>query len=125
MARQKYSFDPRVSIETVDFFALERSGFDLAVAFNSYQYFRYPGAFIAKAYSLLREGGRLTVACGFSRKRTNALSETLPAGIARPLRSAAEEAKDWEPFFKIDCICDTDELYLISGCAAAGMGGGA
>ena len=37
MARQKYSFDPRVSIETVDFFALERSGFDLAVAFNSYQ----------------------------------------------------------------------------------------
>ena len=83
------------------------------------------GAFIAKAYSLLREGGRLTVACGFSRKRTNALSETLPAGIARPLRSAAEEAKDWEPFFKIDCICDTDELYLISGCAAAGMGGGA
>ena len=58
MARQKYSFDPRVSIETVDFFALERSGFDLAVAFNSYQYFRYPGAFIAKAYSLLREGGR-------------------------------------------------------------------
>ena len=123
MARQKYSFDPRVSIETVDFFALERSGFDLAVAFNSYQYFRYPGAFIAKAYSLLREGGRLTVSCGFSRKRTNALSETLPAGIARPLRSAAEEAKDWEPFFKIDCICDTDELYLISGCAAAGMGG--
>ena len=65
------------------------------------------------------------MACGFSRKRTNALSETLPAGIARPLRSAAEEAKDWEPFFKIDCICDTDELYLISGCAAAGMGGGA
>ena len=51
------------------------------------------------------------------------LSETLPAGIARPLRSAAEEAKDWEPFFKIDCICDTDELYLISGCAATGMGG--
>ena len=123
MARQKFSFDPRVSIETVDFFALDRTGYDLAVAFNAYQYFRFPGAFIAKAYSVLREGGRLTVACGFSRKRTNALSETLPKGIARPLRSAQEEARDWAPFFQIDCICDTDDLYLISGRAVAGMGG--
>ena len=123
MAREKFSFDPRVSIETIDFFALEHAGYDLAVAFNTYQYFRHPGAFIAKAYSLLREDGRLTVACGFSRKRTNALSETLPKGIARPLRSAAEEAKDWAPFFKIDCICDTDDLYLISGRAVAGIGG--
>lgn len=123
MAREKFSFDPRVSIETIDFFALEHAGYDLAVAFNTYQYFRHPGAFIAKVYSLLREDGRLTVACGFSRKRTNALSETLPKGIARPLKSAAEEAKDWAPFFKIDCICDTDDLYLISGRAVAGIGG--
>ena len=63
------------------------------------------------------------MACGFSRKRTNALSETLPKGIARPLKSAAEEAKDWAPYFKIDCICDTDDLYLISGRSAAGIGG--
>lgn len=123
MAREKFSFDPRVSIETIDFFALEHAGYDLAVAFNTYQYFRHPGAFIAKAYSLLREDGRLTVACGFSRKRTNALSETLPKGIARLLKSAAEEAKDWAPFFKVDCICDTDDLYLISGRAVAGIGG--
>ena len=123
MAREKFSFDPRVSIETIDFFALEHAGYDLAVAFNSYQYFRHPGAFIAKAYSLLREDGRLTIACGFNRKRTNALSETLPKGIARQLNSAAEEAKDWAPFFKIDCMCDTDDLYLISGRAVAGIGG--
>jgi len=123
MAREKFGFDPRVSIETIDFFALEHAGYDLAVAFNTYQYFRHPGAFIAKAYSLLREDGRLTVACGFSRKRTNALSETLPKGIARQLKSAEEEAKDWAPFFKVDCICDTDDLYLISGRAVAGIGG--
>ncbi len=118
MAREKYYFDPRVHIETADFFALDRGGYDLAVAFNSYQHFLHPGAFIAKAHALLRQEGRLTVAFGFGRKRVNALSATLPEGIARQLRSAVEEARDWEPFFEVDCICDTDELFLISGHAA-------
>lgn len=123
LAREKFSFDPRISIETMDFFALDHGGFDFAIAFNSYQFFRHPGAFIAKAYSLLREEGRLTVAFGFDRRRTNALSDTLPAGIARQIGSAAEEAKAWAPFFRVDCICDTDEIYLISGCAVPGAGG--
>ena len=123
MAREKFDFDPRITIETVDFFALDHGGFDFAIAFNSYQFFRHPGAFVAKAYSVLREGGRLTVAFGFDRKRTNALSATLPAGIARQIGSAAEEASVWQPHFKVDCICDTDEIYLISGLAVPGAGG--
>ena len=123
MARDKFSFDARITIETVDFFALDHGGFDCAIAFNSYQYFRHPGAFIAKAYSALRDEGRLTVAFGYDRRRTNALSATLPAGIARQIGSAADEAAVWKPHFRVDCICDTDELYLISGLAVPGAGG--
>ena len=34
-----------------------------------------------------------------------------------PLRPAREEAAAWEPFFQIDMVADTPDLYFISGTA--------
>ena len=68
-----------------------------------------------KAKELLRPGGRLTVAFPYDRERVNTLSAIMPAGIARGLLSAEEEAAFWRELFEIDCICDNDGLYLISG----------
>ena len=42
-------------------------------------------------------------------------SAILPPGLARGLLPALEEAVFWQEHFKIDCICDNDGLYLISG----------
>ena len=52
----------------------------------------------------------------FNRERMNILSAIMPASIARGLLTAEEEAAIWREFFDIDCLCDNDSLYLISGC---------
>ena len=116
-AKGKYGFDPRVHVERGDFLAFSRPGFDVLMAFNSYQHFPIPRLFLRKAKELLRPGGRLTVAFPYDRERVNTLSAIMPAGIARGLLPAEEEAAFWRELFEIDCICDNDGLYLISGTA--------
>ncbi len=90
-------------------------GFDVLIAFNSYQHFPQPRVFLQKARELLRPGGRLTVSFPFDREHMNALSAVLPAGLARGLLPAEEEAAFWRETFDVDCVCDTDWLFLISG----------
>jgi hypothetical protein len=87
------------------------------MAFNSYQHFLQPRSFLKKAKELLHPGGRLTVAFSASRDRINTVSALLPAGLARGLLSASEEAVFWQEDFVIDCLCYNESLYLISGIA--------
>lgn len=114
-AREKFLFDPRIHVERGDFLDYTRAGFDVITAFNSYQHFPLPRRFLQRAKELLRPGGRLTVAFPFDMRHTNILSSILPAGLARGILSAEEEAAFWKDYFAIDCICDNANLYLISG----------
>lgn len=115
IAQEKYSFDPRIHIEHADFLSFEHSGYDLAVAFNSYHHFLCPKTFVKKAHSLLREDGRLTIAYGFDSQQTNKMNGELPSGFFRPLLPAEKEAEFWSPYFQVDFICDTASIYMISG----------
>jgi len=117
VAREKFFFDPRIHIVHEDFLAHEQAGYDVLMAFNSYQYFPQPRVFLNKARELLQPHGRLTVAFPFDRERMNTLSSIMPAGLARGLLPAEEEAVFWREWFDIDCICDNEGLYLISGLA--------
>lgn len=119
LAQEKFSFDPRIRIETGDFMNMDRFGYDLAIAFNSYHHFLDPSEFARQAHSLLRENGRLTVAYGFNGRQSNRIIETLPKEFSRKLLPAKEESKYWEPYFTIDVICDTEEMYMISGRSTA------
>ena len=119
LAQEKFSFDPRIRIETGDFMNMDRFGYDLAIAFNSYHHFLDPSEFARQAHSLLRENGRLTVAYGFNGRQSNRIIETLPKEFSRKLLPAKEESKFWEPYFTIDVICDTEEMYMISGRSTA------
>ena len=108
VATEKYGFDPRIHVVQEDFLAHGQPGYDVLMAFNSYQHFLQPRVFLQKAR-------RLTVAFPFDRERMNILSAILPPGMARGLLPAQEEAVFWQEHFEIDCICDNDGLYLISG----------
>jgi demethylmenaquinone methyltransferase/2-methoxy-6-polyprenyl-1,4-benzoquinol methylase len=119
-ALEKYGFDPRIHVEHGDFLEFERPGFDVLTAFNSYQHFPIPRMFLKKATELLRPKGRLTVAFPFGKNRVNILSAIMPAGIARGLLSAEEEAAIWREYFDVDCICDTEGLFLLSGTVSEG-----
>ena len=116
-AKEKFCFDPRIHVEKGDFLTHEQTGYDVLMAFNSYQHFLQPRVFLKKSRELLRPGGRLTIAFPFDREHTNTISAILPAGLARGLLSAEEEAVFWREWFDIDCICDNTGLYLLSGVA--------
>ena len=116
-ARCKFGFDPRIHVAQGDFLLHTQPGYDVLMAFNSYQHFPQPRVFLKKAKELLHPGGRLTVAFSASRDRINTVSALLPAGLARGLLSASEEAVFWQEDFVIDCLCDNESLYLISGVA--------
>ena len=116
-ARCKFGFDPRIHVTQGDFLLHTQPGYDVLMAFNSYQHFPQPRVFLKKAKELLHPGGRLTVAFSASRDRINTVSALLPAGLARGLLSASEEAVFWQEDFVIDCLCDNESLYLISGIA--------
>ncbi len=117
IALDKFSFDPRIHVTHGDFLTHEQPGYDVLMAFYSYHHFLQPRVFLQKARELLHPGGRLTVAFPFNRDRMNTLSAILPAGLARGLLPAAEEIVFWREWFEIDCVCDNDGLYLISGTA--------
>ena len=114
-AREKYDFDPRIHLVQGDFLSHDQAGYDVVMAFNVYHHFPIPRLFLKKAKELLRPGGRLTVAFPFDRERMNTLSALMPPGIARGLLPAEEEAAIWREYFDVDCLCDNDSLYLISG----------
>ena len=59
----------------------------------------------------------MTVAFPYDRERINILSSIMPAGVARGILSAEEEAAIWWETFDIDCVCDNDGLFLLSGTA--------
>ena len=90
---------------------------EVIVSFNAYHHFLQPRDFLKKARELLLPRGRLTVAFPFGRDRMNTLGSIMPGGLARQLLPAEEEAKLWREFFAIDCICDNDSLFLLSGTA--------
>ena len=115
LAQKKYGADPRIHLTQADFLQLEQPGYEVIVSFNAYHHFLQPRDFLKKARELLLPRGRLTVAFPFGRERINTLSSVMPGGLARQLLPAEGEAKLWREFFAIDCICDNDSLFLLSG----------
>ena len=115
IAKEKFCFEPRIHVTHGDFLEHEQPAYDVLMAFNSYQHFPLPRVFLRKAAQLLGPRGRLTVAFPYGREHVNTLSAILPPGVARGLLPAEEEAVFWRDWFTIDCICDNEGLYLISG----------
>lgn len=115
LAAQKFRDDPRVTLQAIDLFHLEAPPFDGALLYNAYPHFPDKPALLAKTASLLKPGGRFTLAHGMGRAALNAHHSHVPAGLSTPLGPAAEEAALWAPAFRVDCIIDREDFYLISG----------
>lgn len=121
-ARRKLS-DPRVRFAACDLFELAETGFDTAVAYSAYPHFPDKARFAAHVAGLLRPGGRLLIAHSQGRAAINAHHES---GAAREvsvgLRPAREEAEALRPYFSLDIVADTPEIYVLSGVCRAAAG---
>lgn len=115
LASRRFQRDARVHLSCMDFLALTESGFDAALAFDVYHHFPEPERFLQKAHELLRLDGRLTVAYPFEALQINRMNYGISPEISRRILPAREEAELWREWFAVDCICETEGLYLISG----------
>jgi demethylmenaquinone methyltransferase/2-methoxy-6-polyprenyl-1,4-benzoquinol methylase len=115
LAAAKFSGEARLRVFCADIFKFRSGGFDAAVLFDAYPHFLDKPALIHKVCSLLKPGGRFTVAHGAGRTRINDCHQNVPAEIKTELLSAQEEAALWTPCFSVDALVDTPHFYLISG----------
>lgn len=113
-ARSKFS-DSRLKVIAQDFFTLNQKEFDCAVCYNAYPHFLNKAEFAKKVRYVLKEGGRFIIAHGLGREDINSVHKERAAFISTTLNSADTEKKWFEPYFCIDIIIDTDDVYIISG----------
>lgn len=97
-------------VESTDF----GKKFDVIMVYNAFPHFPQPEKLIERLASLLKDGGRLTVAHGMSRaalqehhKRAESVSLELP--------HEDDMAQLFAPYFHVDEIISNEEMYLVSG----------
>lgn len=115
-AREKHP-DPRAHVFVEDFYTFSPdTRYDIAVSYNAYPHFTDKARFVQKLRSLLAPNGRFFVLHNGGHARINTCHSGGEAErISIPLLPCAEEAKHFEPFFRIDMQIDTEACYLLSG----------
>lgn len=114
LAAQKHR-DPRLTVACADFYTYDRGPFDLITVYSAYPHFFDKAAFARQAAHLLRPGGRLLIAHSQGKDAINARHSGGAAVVSTQLRTPREESVPLAPFFLVDAMVDTTELYLLSG----------
>lgn len=96
-----------------DFYNFEHEPFDAIVCFNAFPHFSDIAGFVNKAYSLLKEGGTLSILHNMSRDALNKHHEGIPSEISRYLNGARDEALPFNPKFDLDYIVDDDKIFAL------------
>ncbi|WP_455638719.1 class I SAM-dependent methyltransferase [Parabacteroides sp.] len=113
-ARAKYSV-PTVDFRSMDVMDLNDEKFDYIIAYSVFPHFEYPDKLIAHLAELLVPGGELVICHSEGRDNINGHHNKQANKISFGLPPAREVATLMEPYFHIDVMEDTDQLYMISG----------
>ena len=116
IAREKYAHEPRVrvlcgDVETESF----PQKFDRVVVYNAFPHFPNPKGLIKRLASLLKEGGRLTVAHGASREAIDNHHKGAASKVSNGLMSAASLKKLFDPYFDVEILISNGRMYQVSG----------
>lgn len=116
-ARLKYAgYGDRIRFQCCNLMNIEQESFDYILIYSAYPHFSEPSALIRQAAGLLRAGGKLAIAHSESRENINRHHRQHTAsGISSELPPAREVAALLEPYFRIEVIIDTAQLYMVSG----------
>lgn len=108
--------DARVRLVCGDFYRLGAGGFDRAAVYSAWPHFEDKERFALHVSSLLNTGGRLLIAHSEGRDKINGHHRSADAkSVSLALKPAAEEARPLAPYFDMDVLIDTPELYVLSG----------
>lgn len=116
IAATKYKNNSKVAVICDDVLSADfGKKFDLAVVYNAFPHFPDPEALIKRLASLLKTGGRLTIAHGQSRKQIDAHHSGGASKVSVGLMSEENLAKLFEPYFEIETVISDDIMYQVSG----------
>ena len=94
--------------------------FDSVMVYNAFPHFPDPERLIATLASLLKEGGRLTIAHSASREQIDNHHSGAASKVSNGLMYADELKALFEPFFDVDIMISNQEMYQVSGMKKAG-----
>ena len=94
--------------------------FDSVMVYNAFPHFPDPERLIATLASLLKEGGRLTVAHNASREQIDDHHSGAASKVSNGLMYADELKAIFDPFFDVDIMISNQEMYQVSGVKKAG-----
>ena len=116
IAAGKYENDSRVQVVCADVEEVQFDRqFDTIVVYNAFPHFPDPRKLIKTLASLLKEGGRLTVAHGASREAIDNHHKGSASKVSNGLMSADSLKKLFEPYLQVEIVISNDRMYQVSG----------
>ncbi len=98
-------------VETTDF----PMQYDRVMVYNAFPHFPNPQALIEKLASVVKTGGRLSVAHGMSRKALHAHHAGRASSISIELIPETELKALFEQWFSVDVCISNDSMYQVCG----------
>lgn len=116
LAGEKFADREQVRIVCADVeeAAFDRK-FDAVVVYNAFPHFPEPKRLIKTLASLLKEGGRLTVAHGASRETIDSHHQGSAGAVSNGLMSAQSLRALFDPWLQVEVVISNDRMYQVSG----------
>lgn len=89
--------------------------FDVVMVYNAFPHFPDPQRLIRTLAALTKEGGRLSVAHGMSRRKIDSHHRGAAAGVSNGLMHEEELTKLFAPYFEVDVAVSDEEMYQVCG----------
>ena len=116
IAGEKYAGNSAVQVicGDVEEISFERK-FDAVVVYNAFPHFPEPKRLIKTLASLLKEGGRLTVAHGASRETIDNHHHGSASAVSNGLMTAESLRALFAPWLQVEVVISNDRMYQVSG----------
>ena len=116
ISAEKFSGEPKVTILCGDIEEVElKEKFDVIVVYNAFPHFPDPRRLIKRLASLLKEGGRLTIAHGASREAIDGHHKGAASKVSNGLMSADSLRALFTPYFEVEVTISNSCMYQVSG----------
>lgn len=89
--------------------------FDAVMVYNAFPHFPDPAHLIRVLAGLVKPGGKLSVAHGMSRDALTSHHSGRASTVSIDLLHEKELAAIFEPYFDVDVVISTDQMYQVSG----------
>ena len=116
IAAEKFADQPRVQVVCgdVEETRFDRK-FDRIVVYNAFPHFPNPQRLIKTLASLLKDGGRLTIAHGASREAIDGHHSGAASKVSNGLMGADSLKKLFDPYFEVEIMISNSRMYQVSG----------